>query len=92
MDGPALEFALKKRKNRESMIWICDGHVTDGADQYESDLTEECGRLVALHDIHQVADLETAIHALTLAARGKKLMAAAVGPIAATKAWRTTHS
>ena len=92
VDGPALEFALKKRKNRESMIWICDGHVTDGSDQYESDLTEECGRLVALHDIHQVADLETAIHALTLAARGKRLMAAAVGPIAATKAWRTSHS
>ena len=89
VDGPALLYALRRRKTGEPMLWICDGHVTDETDDVHSDLTEECARIVALNHVHQVPDVEAAIKSLTKAAKGDVLKASAVGPIAQSRAWRS---
>lgn len=88
VDGPALQFALRRRRSGEPLLWVCDGHVTDETDDVHSDLTEECARIVAVNNIHQVPDVDSAVKALTRAARGAVLKAAAVGPIAHSRAWR----
>lgn len=89
VDGPALLYALRRRKNGEPMLWVCDGHVTDETDDVHSELTEECARIVALNHIHQVPDVESAVKSLTKAAKGEVLKASAVGPIAQSQAWRS---
>lgn len=89
VDGPALEFALKRRRGSEPFIWICDGLVTDENDQAGPHLTDECARLVATNGIHQVPDVTAGIVALSRAANGERLPAAAVGLIATSEAWRS---
>jgi len=84
-----LNYALRRRKSGEPMLWVCDGHVTDETDDVHSELTEECARVVALNHIHQVPDVESAVKALTKAANGNVLKASAVGPIAQSQAWRS---
>ncbi|MFM8562689.1 MAG: hypothetical protein ACKOCE_02200 [Acidimicrobiia bacterium] len=89
VDGPALEFALKRRRASEPLIWVCDGYVTDRYDRASLQLTDECARLVAVHGIHQVHDVDSAVAALSTVSRGHRLGARAVGPIAASTAWRS---
>lgn len=51
VDGPALEYAIKRRKGSEPLIWVCDGVVTDCHDHFSYELTSQCARLVKKHKI-----------------------------------------
>jgi len=87
VDGPALEFAVKKRKKNEPIIWVCDGMVTDSHDSFHDNLAEDCGKIVATQKIHMVNDAEEAVAALVKVKRGGKLQPRAIGHIARTDAW-----
>jgi hypothetical protein len=89
IDGPALHFALRKRRNGEPFIWVCDGWVTDELDQFNDRLTDECATIVATNGIHQVPDVAHAIAALGRAGRGETLRPTAIGPVATSDAWRS---
>lgn len=89
VDGPALRFAVKKRRNGEPLIWVCDGGVTDECDIPCTTLTNECATIVATNGIHQVPNVALAIAALRRAGRGESLRAAAIGKIATSDAWRS---
>lgn len=83
VDGPALRYALKHRRNNEPVIWVCDGVVTDGQfDQMNAALDVECARLVVKHGIHTVYDTDEAIKALERAERGERLPMQGQGPVA----------
>lgn len=87
VDGPAISFALRRRRPGEPMVWVCDGYVTDENDDQHASLTDECARLVGTHRIHMVPTVDAAVGALTRAAHGERLPASAVGPIATCRAW-----
>jgi hypothetical protein len=73
VDGPAIRFALTKRRNNEPFIWVCDGDVTDGKDDMTyPNLTAECVTLVHTHGIHTVDSVEEAVDALKGVARGNR--------------------
>jgi hypothetical protein len=83
VDGPAVRFAVSKRRKGEPLIWVCDGYVTDGeADNVYQNLDEECVNLVVKHDIHMVENVEGAINALKKASQGGKLPTVGVGQLA----------
>jgi len=74
VDGPALAFALSKRKKSEPFIWLCDGHVTDGQnDNCLDNLTAQCIAIVEKHGIHMTDSVEETVDALKLVSRGDKL-------------------
>ena len=82
VDGPALRFALSKRRNNEPFVWVCDGDVTDGArDDYYDNLNNECARIVKANGIHMVPDVDGAVSALQRVAQGENLPTKAVGRI-----------
>ena len=82
VDGPAIRFAQKKRRTGEPFIWVCDGFVTDGAnDNSHSNLNQECANLVVKHGIHMVSDVEDAVQALKQAAKGTKPKTRAIGAL-----------
>lgn len=83
VDGPALMFALSKRKKGEPLIWVCDGHVTDKSDCCHANLTEWCAKVVANHGIYMAEDVPEAVDALKQVRDGRKLPMRAVGPIQA---------
>lgn len=71
VDGPAVEFAQKKRLTGEPFIWVCDGIVTDHLDHSAPNLTRECQAQVRKYGIHMVNDTAEAVSALKRAAHGK---------------------
>jgi hypothetical protein len=82
VDGPALRFALAKRRNNEPVIWVCDGMVTDGANDSEfANLTAECASIVTANGIHMVCDVDDAVKALERVARGEKLPTQGIGEV-----------
>lgn len=81
VDGPALMYALSKRKGREPFIWVCDGYVTDNSDDYSESLAKSCVDVVRNHGIHMVPDVDEAIDALKSVSRGDKLRTRIVGPL-----------
>lgn len=88
VDGPALRFALSKRRRNEPVLWVCDGVVTGGAeDKAYRELSEECATLVVKHGIHMVEDVTEAIDALERVKTGTRLGARAVRNIRSTVAW-----
>lgn len=88
VDGPALRFALSKRKHNEPVIWVCDGAVTDGADDIQYDnLTAECVNLIIRHGIHTVATVDEAKAALAKAKNGVRLPARATGVLKHSAIW-----
>jgi hypothetical protein len=73
VDGPALRFALARRRGGEGMVWVCDGQVTDSGDHADGALAAECARLVVRHGISMVATVDEAVELLgsrRLARRG----------------------
>lgn len=64
VDGPALRFALSRRRAGEGVIWICDGQITDSGDHADAALTEECARLVVRHGIRMVSTVDEALGVL----------------------------
>lgn len=81
VDGPALMYALSKRKGREPFIWVCDGYVTDNHDNYNDALGKSCAAVVRSHGVHMVPDVDEAIDALKRVSRGDKLRTRLVGPL-----------
>lgn len=82
VDGPALNFALAKRRNNEPFIWVCDGEVTDGVgDSYYHNLGVECAKIALKNNIHMVAYVEGAVNALQRVARGERLEAQLTGSV-----------
>jgi hypothetical protein len=57
VDGPALSFALGRRRAGEAVIWVTDGQVTDSNDHPDPALTDECARLVRRHGVRLVRRL-----------------------------------
>lgn len=89
VDGPALRFAIKRRRNNEPIIWVCDGQVTDRNDRAGlPELINECATLVVRHKIHQVATVDEAVVSLSKVARGERLPVKAVGHISQSAVWR----
>jgi hypothetical protein len=93
VDGPVLEWAIKQRRKGEPLIWVCDGVVTDGADDYvHTHLTSHCADLVKKHKIHMVETTEEAVEAIRAAAKGKPVPMHAVGLIYDSLKERTPSS
>ena len=89
VDGPALRFALSKRKTGEPVIWVCDGVFTDGAaDQQYPNLTEECVALVIRHGVHMVNNVDGALEALSRAKTGQRLPTSVPARLQHSAAWR----
>jgi hypothetical protein len=64
VDGPALRFALARRRPGEPVLWICDGQVTDSGDHADLALAAECAGLVVRHGVRMVATVDQAIRSL----------------------------
>jgi hypothetical protein len=89
VDGPALEFAIKKRKRGEPIIWVCDGMVTDYNDYNSDRLSEDCASLVVRAGVHMVAGIGQAVDALKEVKGGKRLPVKAVGEIKHTETFKS---
>lgn len=63
-DGPALEWAIRHRRNNEPIIWVCDSRVTDATDHvfYPGGLI--CAELVMKHRILVAPTPDEAIRAI----------------------------
>lgn len=82
VDGPVLKYAISHARRSESIVWVCDGMVTDGmSDSFYENLSEECARLVHRNNIHMVGDVKGGVSALRSMANGKKLSAKYVGSV-----------
>lgn len=64
VDGPALRWALARRRVNEPVIWVTDGQVTDSHDHPDDALSVECANLVRRHRISLVRDLKEAAFVL----------------------------
>ncbi len=64
VDGPVLEWALRRRVGNEPVIWVTDGQVTDSHDHPDDALAQRCAVLVRRHRIRLVRELEGAGRAL----------------------------
>lgn len=81
VDGPALTFALGKRKKNEPFIWVCDGQVTSYTDGYTKSGEAFCRNLVKKHNIHMVNTVKDGIAAIKLVADGHTLPARLTGSL-----------
>lgn len=88
VDGPALEFALKKRKKGESLIWLCDGMVTDSYDHYHDSLAEQCASVVVRNNVYMTGNIQGVIEALEKVKKGVRLPVKATGEIKHTSAFK----
>ncbi len=64
VDGPALEWALARRRAGEPVLWVTDGQVTDSNDHPDPDLTDRCAQLVLKHRITLIRTVEEVPRAL----------------------------
>lgn len=81
VDGPALLFALSKRKKGDPVIWVCDGYVTGNDDSHSPALSRWCANVVAKHGVHMTPNVPEAIEALKQVRDGRKLPTRATGPV-----------
>lgn len=81
VDGPAVRFALSKRRTGEPFVWVCDGYVTNRDDDHSSVLDSEITALVKQHNIHMTYNVSEAVKALQRAARGERLQARTTGSL-----------
>ena len=88
VDGPALEFAVKKRKKGESIIWLCDGVVTDRNDDYGAGLAEHCARIVIANNVYMANGVHEVVEALEKVKKGGRLPVKANGYIERTDTFR----
>ena len=64
VDGPALRWALARRRDGEPVVWVTDGQVTDSHDHPCDELTRECAELVREHRIRLVHGIDEVPRAL----------------------------
>ncbi len=60
VDGPALAWALRRRRPGEAVVWVTDGQVTDSNDFASAQLAAQCAQLVRTRRIILVRDLDEA--------------------------------
>jgi len=65
VDGPALRWALARRRRAEPMLWVCDGQVTDSSDHADATLAADCAQLAIRHGITMVPSLHEALARLS---------------------------
>jgi len=65
VDGAVLEWALRRRRGSEPVVWVTDGQVTDSHDHPDEGLTCACAELVRLHRVRLVRELCDAGRALS---------------------------
>ena len=74
VDGPALEWAVKQRKNsKEPIIWVSDGGVTGKSDMFFDELVMQCIAICKKHGIYVVPTAEHAVAMLKAMSRGEKV-------------------
>lgn len=74
VDGPALEWAVKQRKNsKEPIIWVSDGGVTGKSDCFFDELVMQCISICKKHGIYVVPTAEHAVAMLKAMSRGEKV-------------------
>jgi len=74
VDGPALEWAVKQRKNpKDPIIWVSDGGVTGKSDHYDDNLVMACIAFCKRHNIYVVPDAEDAVTMLKQMQQGQKV-------------------
>ena len=81
VDGPALLYAIKRRKKGDPLIWVCDGYVTGRGDEHTYELAAWCAKVVANHKVHMVEDVPEAVEALKQVRDGRKLPMRMVGAV-----------
>jgi hypothetical protein len=64
VDGPALAWAIARRRGNEPVVWVTDGQVTDSHDHPDEALTLYCAELVRRHRVRLVANLSDVGRAL----------------------------
>ena len=79
VDGPALRYALARRRPGEPVVWVCDGQVTDSGDHADAGLAAACARLVLRHRIQMVATVPEGLAVLRTRAMGRPATAPRAG-------------
>lgn len=65
VDGPALQWASKVARRGETIIWVCDGQITDAQDKIGTEeMNEQCHKIIDKFNIIQAPDVESAIRIL----------------------------
>jgi hypothetical protein len=64
VDGPVLEYAIKRRIRNEPIIWVCDGQVTGKTDRTNAKLKSICAKLVTRHKITTARTVGSAVSML----------------------------
>jgi hypothetical protein len=73
VDGPALQWATKVARKGETIVWVCDGQITDSQDKAGTpEMMEQCHQLIDKHNIVQAPDVEGALKILKNPPRGGK--------------------
>ena len=57
VDGAVLEWALRRRRGTEPIVWVTDGQVTDSHDHPDLRLTTQCAESVRRHRIRLVREV-----------------------------------
>jgi len=73
VDFPALEWATKRRKGNEPIVWVTDGGVTGVNDGYSDMLARQCMRHVRQHGIIVYETLAEAVTAFKKMSNGQKV-------------------
>jgi hypothetical protein len=85
VDGPVLDYAVKNRRGKEPIIWLCDGQVTDAHDKSAPELTEACAKIVKRHGIIVAPTMSDVIEAMRLGrsatSKPKGRLATAMGKV-----------
>jgi hypothetical protein len=100
VDGPILEFAQSQRCRGESMVWVCDGQVTDSNDHPCEELSDQVARFIRDNHVRMVKTLAEVPAALRLSVAspqrgqaefgrvGRELEKMRVAPVTARAPWR----
>ena len=72
VDLPALEWAMKRRKGNEPIVWVTDGGVSGVNDGFSDMLTRQCAKYAKKHGILVYETLEQAVNAFKAMSQGKK--------------------
>ena len=71
VDSPALRWAIRQRKKpKDFIVWVSDGHVTGKGDYSNDELVRECALLSYKHNIIGVANSTEAIQLVADMKRG----------------------
>jgi hypothetical protein len=79
VDGPALNWALSKRRGSEPIIWVCDGIVTTDEDKGYHEGGKACAEIIKKHKILVTPTLSDAIEMLRHPSSSKSKVYGIVG-------------